>query len=87
MPLSVYARDGKLIALFGETRRYPVKIENVPPRVKQAFIAIEDARFYEHHGVDFSGIGARRLAAGHHRRQARAGRQHDHPAGGARTSS
>ena len=54
VPLSVYARDGKLIALFGETRRYPVKIEKVPLPVKQAFIAIEDARFYEHHGIDFT---------------------------------
>ena len=49
--------------------------------VKQAFIAIEDARFYEHHGLDFHGIAPRGLAARHHRRQARAGRQHDHPAG------
>ena len=55
-PLSVYSRDGKLIALFGETRRYPVKIEAVPERVKQAVIAIEDASFYEHQGVDFKGI-------------------------------
>ena len=44
------------MALFGETRRYPVKIEKVPPRLKQAFIAIEDARFYEHHGIDYKGI-------------------------------
>ena len=48
VPLSVYTADGKLIAQFGETRRYPVKVEAVPTRLKQAFIAIEDARFYEH---------------------------------------
>ena len=47
-PLSVYSRDGKLIALFGETRRYPVKIAAVPERVKKAVISIEDAHFYEH---------------------------------------
>ncbi|MDQ3056821.1 MAG: penicillin-binding protein 1A, partial [Pseudomonadota bacterium] len=56
-PLYVYANDGRLMALFGESRRYPVKIAQVPERVKQAFIAIEDARFYEHHGVDYKGVG------------------------------
>jgi penicillin-binding protein 1A len=56
-PLYVYARDGRLMGLFGETRRYPVKIEKVPNRLKDAFIAIEDARFYEHGGVDYKGVG------------------------------
>ncbi len=56
-PLYVYASDGRLIALFGETRRYPVRIEEVPERIKQAFIAIEDNRFYQHHGIDYRGIG------------------------------
>ncbi|RPE74823.1 penicillin-binding protein 1A [Vulcaniibacterium tengchongense] len=55
-PMYVYARDGRLMALFGETRRYPVEIEQVPERLKQAFIAIEDARFYQHHGVDYKGV-------------------------------
>ncbi len=55
-PLYVYARDGRLMALFGETRRYPVDIAEVPERLKQAFIAIEDNRFYEHHGVDYRGV-------------------------------
>ena len=56
VPLSVHTADGKLIAQFGETRRYPVKIQAVPLRLKQAFIAIEDARFYQHQGLDFRGI-------------------------------
>jgi penicillin-binding protein 1A len=56
VPLSVYTRDGKLIAQIGEMRRYPVKIERIPTRVKQAFIAIEDARYYQHQGLDFKGI-------------------------------
>ena len=56
VPLSIYSRDGKLMALIGETRRFPVQIEDVPLRVKQTFIAIEDARFYEHPGVDWRGI-------------------------------
>ena len=55
-PLYVYARDGRLIGLFGETRRYPVQIEKVPKRLKEAFIAIEDARFYVHNGVDYKGV-------------------------------
>src|SRR5688572_6152576 len=55
-PLYVYSRDGRLMALFGETRRYPVQIERVPLKLKQAFIAIEDARFYQHHGVDYKGV-------------------------------
>ncbi|HEY0503782.1 MAG TPA: penicillin-binding protein 1A [Lysobacter sp.] len=55
-PMYVYAKDGRLMALFGETRRYPVSIQDVPERLRQAFIAIEDARFYKHHGVDFKGV-------------------------------
>jgi penicillin-binding protein 1A len=56
-PLYVYARDGRLMGLFGETRRYPVQIEKVPRRLKEAFLAAEDARFYEHEGVDYKGVG------------------------------
>jgi penicillin-binding protein 1A len=56
MPLDVYSRDGKLIAEFGETRRYPVTIAQVPLRMRQAVIAIEDARFYQHPGVDWRGV-------------------------------
>ncbi|WP_034225381.1 penicillin-binding protein 1A [Arenimonas donghaensis] len=56
VPLSIYTRDGRLISVIGETRRFPVEIEDVPERVKQTFIAIEDARYYEHPGVDWRGI-------------------------------
>ena len=55
-PMYVYASDGRLMALFGETRRYPIRIAEVPAAVKQAFIAIEDNRFYRHHGVDYKGV-------------------------------
>ncbi|MEO5565276.1 MAG: penicillin-binding protein 1A [Luteimonas sp.] len=55
-PMYVHARDGRLMALFGEARRYPVDIARVPERVKQAFVAIEDNRFYQHHGVDYKGV-------------------------------
>ena len=55
-PLKVYTSDGKLIAEFGEKHRDPVAIENVPVQLKQAFIAAEDDRFYDHHGVDWMAI-------------------------------
>ena len=55
-PLRVYSRDDKLIAEFGEKRRIPVSIDQVPERVKQAFLAAEDDRFLEHPGVDYRGL-------------------------------
>jgi penicillin-binding protein 1A len=55
-PLYVYASDGRLIGLFGETRRYPVDIRDVPQPVRQAFIAAEDANFLKHKGIDPKGI-------------------------------
>ncbi len=56
VPLTVYSREGSLIAQFGETRRYPARIDEIPEQIKQAFIATEDARFYEHPGIDVRGI-------------------------------
>jgi len=56
LPLTIESTDGKLIALFGETRRYPAPIAQIPERVKNAFLAAEDAGFYEHEGLDFKGI-------------------------------
>ncbi|WCE03016.1 penicillin-binding protein 1A [Pseudoxanthomonas sp. JBR18] len=55
-PMYVYADDGSLIAVFGENRRYPVDIEDVPVQVRRAFVAAEDSNFYEHGGVDPKGI-------------------------------
>lgn len=55
-PLRVYTRDRGLIAEFGEKRRIPVDIEQVPERVIQAFLAAEDDRFYQHPGVDYQGL-------------------------------
>ena len=56
LPLRVYSADDQLIAEFGQHRRRPVKIENVPDNLKNAFVAIEDARYYQHKGVDYRGI-------------------------------
>lgn len=55
-PMYVYSHDGLLMAIFGEIRRYPVQIKEVPEQLKQAFLATEDARFYEHSGIDYKGI-------------------------------
>jgi len=55
-PMYVYARDGQLIGMFGEKRRYPVEMSQVPQRVRQAFLAAEDAHFYQHHGIDVKGV-------------------------------
>jgi penicillin-binding protein 1A len=55
-PLRVYASDRRLLAEFGEKRRNPVKISQVPDAMVQAFLAAEDDRFFEHAGVDFQGL-------------------------------
>ena len=55
-PLAVYSADGKLMAVFGESRRIPVTIDKVPQQVRDAFIATEDADFYKHGGLDYKGI-------------------------------
>lgn len=52
IPMQVYSADGELIAQYGEKRRIPVTLDQMPPEMVKAFIATEDSRFYEHHGVD-----------------------------------
>jgi penicillin-binding protein 1A len=56
VPLRVESADGKLIATFGETRRIPVTIANVPANLKHAVLSAEDADFYHHPGIDLRGI-------------------------------
>ena len=56
LPLRVYSADGFLISEFGEERRAFVKIEKVPKDLKDAVLAIEDRRFYQHHGIDTTGV-------------------------------
>jgi len=56
VPLRVYSADGLLIAEYGEKRREPLAIEDAPELLKNAFIAAEDDRFYEHPGVDYQGL-------------------------------
>lgn len=56
IPLRVYTADGHLIGEFGEERRAVVRFEEVPDIMKQAILAAEDERFYQHGGVDALGI-------------------------------
>jgi penicillin-binding protein 1A len=56
VPLRVYSAEGLLIGEFGEERREVVKISAAPTQLKQAIIAAEDDRFYQHGGVDYIGI-------------------------------
>ena len=55
-PLRIYSNDNKLIAEFGEKRREPVTIRQVPQLQLQAFLAAEDSRFFDHFGVDIPGL-------------------------------
>ncbi|AZZ96728.1 PBP1A family penicillin-binding protein [Pseudoalteromonas sp. R3] len=55
-PMQVFTRDGKLINQFGEKRRIPVKIDDIPEPLLKAFLATEDNRFYDHFGIDPIGI-------------------------------
>ncbi len=57
MPLTIYSSDGKLIGQFGEERRAFTKIQDFPQVLKDAVVAAEDKRFYEHWGVDVIGVG------------------------------
>src|SRR5256884_389235 len=56
VPLRVYTRSGALIAQIGEQRRIPVGYDQIPDLVKHAFLAAEDERFFEHHGIDYLGV-------------------------------
>lgn len=49
----IYSNSGTLLKeVYGEINRVPVPVEKIPKHVQQAFVAIEDERFYKHHGID-----------------------------------
>ena len=56
VPLRIYSSDGSLMGEFGEKRRSPKKLDEIPERMQQAFLSAEDDRFFEHPGVDYQGI-------------------------------
>ncbi|WP_373823945.1 transglycosylase domain-containing protein, partial [Neisseria dentiae] len=62
MPLTVYSSDGEVIGVYGEERRSFTKISDFPQVLKDAVVAAEDKRFYDHWGVDV--IGVMRAAVG-----------------------
>jgi penicillin-binding protein 1A len=55
-PLQVFTQDGQLIAQFGEKRRDPVSINEVPLDLVRAFLAAEDDNFRDHVGIDLLGL-------------------------------
>lgn len=56
VPMRVYTAEGELMAEFGEEKRVPVRIEEVPETLIKAILAAEDHSFFYHHGVDYLGI-------------------------------
>ena len=56
VPLRIYASNSELIAEYGEKRRLPISIDDTPQDLLNAILASEDANFYSHSGVDFTGI-------------------------------
>src|SRR6476469_202596 len=58
----VYAADGRFVAELGLERRTLLKLDQIPPLVRNAFVLTEDKRFYEHKGVDFRRIPGALLA-------------------------
>ncbi|MGH8265177.1 MAG: penicillin-binding protein 1A [Steroidobacteraceae bacterium] len=57
VPLRIYTRDGRLIGQYGDERRLLVEYDQIPERVRDAFLAAEDDRFFRHHGIDIPGLG------------------------------
>jgi penicillin-binding protein 1A len=62
IPLRVYSAEGELIGEFGEEKRELVRIQDVPLVMRQAILAAEDDRFYQHGGVDYVGVARAALA-------------------------
>jgi penicillin-binding protein 1A len=56
LPLRIYSSDKVLLGEFGEERRSFTPIKDIPQVMKDAVLAIEDARFYQHSGVDYLGV-------------------------------
>src|SRR5437773_4103427 len=62
IPLRVVSAEGELLGEFGEERRAIVRIREVPDVMKQAILAAEDERFYQHGGVDYLSVARAALA-------------------------
>lgn len=55
-PMRIFTLDGKLISQYGVKRRIPLTLDQIPEQLKQAVIATEDSRFYDHPGIDPIGM-------------------------------
>lgn len=62
LPLKIFTVDNQLIGEFGQERRQYIRFSDAPQGIKYAILAAEDARFFEHHGVDFIGVARAALA-------------------------
>ena len=62
LPLRIFSREGTLIGEFGREHREFISIDSVPDSLKNAIIAAEDEHFWNHHGIDFIGIGRAAIA-------------------------
>ncbi|MGX5914879.1 penicillin-binding protein 1A [Aliidiomarina sp. Khilg15.8] len=56
IPMQVFTADGKLISQFGEQRRTPLTLDEIPQQMVDAVLATEDSRFYDHRGIDPIGV-------------------------------
>ena len=57
MPLQIYSRDDKLIGQYGNRLSLPVTYEEIPEGLTNAFLAAEDASFFQHSGISIKGLG------------------------------
>ena len=55
VPLRIHSADDRLITTVGEQRRIPLTIDEIPLKLRQAFLAAEDDNFYNHPGIDWAG--------------------------------
>ncbi len=62
VPLRIYSAEGELLGEYGDERRSVVRIGQVPALMKNAVLAAEDSRFFEHGGIDFKGIARAALS-------------------------
>lgn len=57
VPTKIWSSDGILLAKIAAENREPIPLEKIPKNMQDAIVAIEDARFYQHSGLDFRGLG------------------------------
>ncbi|MDN7906474.1 PBP1A family penicillin-binding protein [Burkholderia diffusa] len=62
LPLRIFSRDGELLAEYGVERRKFVPLERIPPLMRHALLAAEDAKFYQHGAIDIGGLARATIA-------------------------